>query len=202
LVHLTAVLGSICTALSVSFVWPQVLRVYRLHTVEGVAPNGTLHGLFASTLWTLYGVGRGVAPLVVSNGAIGVALLMIAAAQVRHRTLPLARLLGAAVVIAMVGAGALALSTTVVGWLAIVVGVTSILPQTIHVSRVAELSGVSFPMYALLTLSTVLWVTYGALIGDWLLVTTNILVGPCALYVATKAWRHQYAPSPLAVEVV
>jgi len=40
-------LGLWCTALSVAFVWPQVARVYRQHTVDGIAPNGTLHGAVA-----------------------------------------------------------------------------------------------------------------------------------------------------------
>jgi uncharacterized protein with PQ loop repeat len=199
-VDFTAVLGAVCTGLSVSFVWPQVLRVYRLRTVEGLSPLGTLHGLAASTLWTMYGLGQGVAPLVISNGVIGVAMLMIAAAQVRHRVLPLSRLIGALVLVGAVGGAAMAVSVTLAGALASVVGITSILPQTIHVSRVAVLSGVSMPMYALITLSTILWAVYGILIGDWVLVTTNVLISPCALFVAMKAWRFQYAP--VAIEVV
>jgi uncharacterized protein with PQ loop repeat len=198
---LTAVLGSVCTVLSVAFVWPQVVRVYRLNTVEGLAPNGTLHGLAASAMWTMYGAARGVGPLVVSNGAIGLALLMIAAAQIRHRTLPVTKLVALAAVVAVVGAGSLAISTTLAGSLAIVIGVTSILPQTLHVSRVVNLSGVSFPMYALITVSTLLWTLYGVLIGDPLLVITNILVSPCALFVAMKAWRSQYGSPALAPEL-
>ena len=198
---ITAVLGAVCTALSVSFVWPQVLRVYRLNTVEGLSPFGTMHGLAACTLWTMYGLGRGVVPIVVSNGAIGAAMLMIASAQVRHRALPLPRLVVAGALILVVGGGAMAISTNLAGGLAIVVGVTSILPQTIHVARVAALSGVSLPMYALVTLSTALWAIYAVMIGDWLLLTTNVLICPCAFFVATKAWRFQYA-TPVAVEVI
>src|SRR5437868_1977255 len=78
--HAIAVLGPICTVLSVSLVWPQVIKVYRAGTVAGLSSNGTLHGLAACTLWTMYGAARGVGPLIVSNGAIGVALLLIAAA--------------------------------------------------------------------------------------------------------------------------
>ena len=55
-------LGLCCTALSVAFVWPQVARVYRQHTVDGIAPNGTLHGAVASGLWMLYGLARKTAP--------------------------------------------------------------------------------------------------------------------------------------------
>src|SRR5215217_3997077 len=98
-VDVTAVLGAVCTLLSVSFVWPQVVRVYRLNTVAGLSPLGTLHGLTACTFWTMYGVASGVLPLVVSNGVIGVAMFAIAIAQVRHHVLSARRLAGALVLI-------------------------------------------------------------------------------------------------------
>jgi uncharacterized protein with PQ loop repeat len=199
--HVTAVLGPICTALSISFVWPQVVRVYRLNTVEGLAPNGTLQGLAACALWAMYGAARGVGPLVVSNSVIGVAMMMIAAAQIRHGALALGKLLAAVAAIAIVGGGALAISTTLAGWIAIVIGVTSILPQTIHVSRTADLSGVSLPMYALVVLTSILWSAYALLIHDWLVIITNLLIAPCALFVAIKAWRAQYAPLSVAAEL-
>lgn len=201
MVDLTAVLGPICTALSVSFVWPQVIRVYRLNTVEGLAPNGTLQGLAASAIWTMYAAARGVGPLVVSNVVIGIAMFMIAVAQIRHRTLRVPKLLVVAACIAIVGGGSLAISTTLAGWIAIVVGVTSIVPQAVYAARATDLSGVSLPMYALILLTTILWSVYALLIGDWLIVITNILIAPCALFVATKAWRFQYAPPPLAAEI-
>lgn len=199
--HVTAVLGPICTALSISFVWPQVVRVYRLNTVEGLAPNGTLQGLAACALWAMYGAARGVGPLVVSNSVIGVAMMMIAAAQIRHGALAMGKLLVAVAAIAVVGGGALAISTTLAGWIAIVIGVTSILPQTIHVSRTADLSGVSLPMYALVVLTSILWSAYALLIHDWLVIITNVLIAPCALFVALKAWRAQYAPLSVAAEL-
>ena len=199
--HVTAVLGPICTALSISFVWPQVVRVYRLNTVEGLAPNGTLQGLAACALWAMYGAARGVGPLVVSNSVIGVAMMMIAAAQIRHGALALGKLLAAFAAIAIVGGGALAFSTTLAGWFAIVIGVTSILPQTMHVSRASDLSGVSLPMYALVVLTSILWSAYALLIHDWLVIITNMLIAPCALFVAIKAWRAQYAPLSVAAEL-
>ena len=81
-------------------------------------------------------------------------------------------------------------------------GVTSILPQAIYAARAADLSGVSLPMYALVLLTCVLWSAYALLIVDWLILITNALIAPCALFVATKAWRARYAPPALAIEVV
>ena len=194
-------LGPVCTVLSVSLVWPQVVRVYRIDSVEGLAPSGTLHGLAACTLWTLYGSAQHVTPLVVSNSAIGVAMLLIAAAQIRHRTLRVGTLTAVAVAIIAVGATALAISTSFAGWVAIVVGVTSILPQTAYAAKADDLSAVSLPMYAILLLTAVLWSIYAVLIGNRIIVVTNALISPCALFVAVKAWRGRYAPAVLAVEV-
>ena len=198
---MTALLGLVCTVLSVGFVWPQVSKVYRSGTVQGLAPLGTLHGLAACTLWTLYGAARGVAPLVVSNVAIGAAMGLIAAAQVRHRSLDVRWLVIVLVVTAGVGAGGLSVSAALTGWAAIVVGVTSIVPQTVHVSRVVALPGVSLPMYMLLLVATALWATYGVLVHDWLVVITNVAIAPCAAFVALKAWRFQAGLAVAALEV-
>ena len=128
-------LGLWCTALSVAFIWPQVARVYRQHTVEGIAPKGTLHGATASTFWLLYGFAIGDVAITVANAAVVLAMVLIAYQQVRHGTLPARTALVTGAVVVTVGLGATVLSPTAVGWLAIVAGATSVLPQTVHVLR-------------------------------------------------------------------
>lgn len=197
--ELTAVLAPVCTTLAVSFAWPQVFKIYRQNTVEGLSSKGTLHGLSGCLLWTMYGAAQGLVPILVSNGAVGTAMLMIAAAQIRHRTLRVSHLLALLCGVTLIGLGALALSTTLVGWMAIVIGVTSILPQVMHVSRTADLSAISLPMYGLIVLSGILWSLYGALIGDWLIVITNAFILPCALYIALKSWRAQAMTAAVSI---
>ena len=68
-------------------------------------------------------------------------------------------------------------------------------------SASTTLSAVSLPMYAILLLTAVLWSVYALLIGNRIIVVTNALISPCALFVAVKAWRGRYAPVVLAVEV-
>lgn len=177
--------------LSISFVWPQVVRVYRLRSVEGLSPTGTLHGVAATSLWTVYGASQGVVPLILSNVIVGFAMVLIGVAQVRHGVLA-ARMLAATAALAT----AVALMSTLVspaltGWIAIAVGATSILPQTLHVLRSDDLSGVSVAMYGLLILTAAGWATYGALIGDLLVSAPNVLVLPCAVFIAVKAVRAQ-----------
>ncbi len=188
---LGAALGLICTVVAVCLIWPQVIRVYKLNSVEGLAPLGTLHGLAGCTLWTLYGTAKGIAPVIISNAAIGAALLLVAIAQVRHRALKSTQLIAALAGIAAVGAGALAVSTTFEGWLAIIVGATSIFPQTVHAARARDLSAVSLPTYGLVCLNAVLWSAYGALIDDPMVILINVVILPCAAFVAVKAWRAQ-----------
>ena len=181
-------LGLWCTVLSVAFVWPQVARVYRQRTVDGVAPKGTLHVAVAASLWMIYGLARADLAISVANAAVVVAMALIAAQQIRYGALA-ARTAGlTAIAIVVVGGGALAISPDLVGWLAIAAGATSALPQTFHVLRAPSLHGVSVPTYALLCLTAISWASYGFGIGDPLIVVTNLLVLPCAVLVLTRTW--------------
>ena len=188
---LAVVLGLWCTALSVSFIWPQVIHVYRHHTVEGLSPTGTLHGASGSVLWCLYGIARGNGPLIISNGLIVLAMGLIAAAQVRHRVLALRTLVLAAVGAVTLAAVALAISPALLGWTAIVVGATSILPQTWHTLRAPDLSGVSTSTYGLLILTACSWALYGIVIGDPLVTLPNLIVIPAAIVIEVKALAFQ-----------
>jgi len=189
-------LGLWCTTLSVAFVWPQVARVYRQHTVDGIAPNGTLHGAVASGLWMVYGLARGDVAITVANAAVVAAMALIAAQQIRHGTLTRSRAALVGVTTIVVAAIALAISPAAVGWLAIVAGATSVLPQTFHVLRAPTLDGVSVPMYALLCVTTLSWSVYGVAVGDPLVVVTNLLVFPCAAVVMTRTWTYQRGATP------
>jgi uncharacterized protein with PQ loop repeat len=193
-------LGWWCTALSVAFVWPQVARVYRQHTVDGIAPKGTLHGATASLLWMLYGLGTGDVAISVANAAVVVAMVLIAVQQVRHEVLPLRTAVGTAIVVVTVGGIAVAVSPTFVGWLAIAAGATSVLPQTVHVLRAPTLHGVSVPTYLLLVLTTLSWATYGVLIGAGLVVPSNLLGLPCAALVTARTWTAQRRASLTPLE--
>jgi uncharacterized protein with PQ loop repeat len=195
-------LGLWCTALSVAFVWPQVGRVFRQRTVEGIAPLGTLHGAAASALWMLYGLARGDGAVSAANAAVLLAMALIASQQVRYGTLPVRTAAAIGVALAVVGIAAAAVSPTLVGWLAILVGATSVLPQTFHVLRASALDGVSIPMYGLLCLTTLSWAVYGFAVGDPLVVVTNLLVLPCAALVVTRTWIAQRGAAVVVADAV
>jgi uncharacterized protein with PQ loop repeat len=157
-VSLTDVLAPVCTVIAMVLVWPQVLRVWRLNTVEGLSAFGTLHGLTGCILWTLYGISQGVVPVILANAGIGAAVAMVGVAQVRHRALPGALLAGWITCVIAVGAVLVAWSPGVTGWLAGAIGVTSIVPQAVRVARATDVSAVSRPTYALICTSCSLWV--------------------------------------------
>ena len=196
---LTAILAAVCTAIAMALIWPQVVRVHRLRSVEGIAPFGTMHGLTGATLWTLYGIASGLPAVVLANAGIGSALFIIGLAQVRHRVLPAAVLFGGMAAIAAFGATSVIVSVGLTGVLASVVGVTSIVPQTIHVVRAADLSAVSRPTYAMICASTFLWSIYGVALGDPIVIVSNLAILPCAAFILVRATRAQ---TPLELAAV
>ncbi len=49
------------------------------------------------------------------------------------------------------------------------------LPQAYKSYKTRDLSGISLPMYSILTLGVGLWMLYGILIGDWPLIVSNAI---------------------------
>lgn len=190
---LTALLAPICTVIAMVLVWPQVLRVWRLDSVEGLSSFGTLHGLTGCILWTLYGIAQGVLPVILANAGIGAAVALVGVAQVRHRVLPAALFGGWVAFVLVAGLVLVSWSQGVTGWLAGAIGVTSIVPQAVRVARATDVSAVSRPTYALICTSCSLWVVYGMLIADAVVIVSNLLVLPCAAFVLIRASRSQAA---------
>jgi MtN3 and saliva related transmembrane protein len=55
---------------------------------------------------------------------------------------------------------------SVIGYLAAFGTTISFLPQAVKTIQTKDTSGISLPMYALFTLGTLLWLTYGILSGS------------------------------------
>lgn len=190
--QLTTILAPIATALSIGFIWPQVIRIYRSRSVEGIAPQGTLHGLAGVSLWTVYGFSKMIIPLSISNVTVGTAMILIALAQVRHGVMPLRWMLAVLAGFTTLGlVTTLGISPELCGWLATAVSATSVIPQSIHTMRAKDLSGVSLTMYGLLVLTGTCWGLYGLLIGNLVVAAPNLIIVPSAILVALKVWRFQ-----------
>jgi len=183
--------AAFCLTLSVGFVWPQVARVYRMDTVEGLSPRGTLHGIAGSVLWVAYGLFRTELPLILGNANILLAMLLIGLAQARHKVLDARAIAAVLAITTAVAVGTGALSVALTGWLAIIVGATSIIPQTLHVVRSEDLSGVSLVMYSLIVINGVAWSIYGLLVSDLLIVIPGFVVIPCAGFIAARTMKFR-----------
>ena len=111
----TSVLGALCLVLGISFAWPQVIRVYRVKSVEGISPRGQLHGLSGCVLWTVYSYVQAITPFMIANTFVLTAMILVTAALVRHRKMPLWHLLGVLAGFAAFGIGMSMISPAIAG---------------------------------------------------------------------------------------
>jgi len=186
----SSILGAACTVIGLSLVWPQVFRVFRVG-VEGISPRGQLHALSGGCLWTVYGLAKANPPLIAANLVCLILGSIIAAKMVHHGKMPAWHLVGILAGFFAFGTAVCFVSPAITAWFAIVIGATSILPQTWYALRYANLSGLSVPMYGLLVVNCSLWLLYGLVIADLLVSAPNVIVLPCAAIIGLKAWRFQ-----------
>lgn len=177
------------------FIWPQVFRVYRNDTVEGLAPLGALQGMSGSILWSIYGLSQSDMPLFGSNLLLSVAIGLLGVAMTRHRILAPTTLVTVVTGILGVGFVAGAVSTTLLGVLAFAIGALSVVPQTVKVLRDPDLQGVSVSSNSLLFVTSCAWMSYGLAIGDTLVWLPNVLVIPCSAIIVAKARSSQARPT-------
>lgn len=62
---------------------------------------------------------------------------------------------------------------TLVGGLATIASTTSFIPQAWKVVRTRDTAAISKRMYAVTVIGFTLWLTYGAMLGQWPLILTN-----------------------------
>ncbi|MFZ9532837.1 MAG: PQ-loop domain-containing transporter, partial [Ilumatobacteraceae bacterium] len=84
---LESISGLIATACGMAFIWPQVFRLYRRRTVEGLSAATVLIGLINPVLWTVFGYSTGRTLAVFANTNVGLAFILIAIQMVRMRAL-------------------------------------------------------------------------------------------------------------------
>jgi len=192
--------GIVSSILSVLFIWPQVILVYRRNTVEGLAPLGALQGLAGGILWCTYGLSQGDFAVFGSNLLISVAVCLLAFAMVRHNTLSGLRLyatIGASAAFSIVS---ISISPMVTGLVAFVVGASSVIPQTVTSARATDLSGVSLSTYVLLFFTSLSWFIYGFIAGDTLVILPNVIVMPCAIFIGAKVAMSQQRKDDVQLE--
>jgi uncharacterized protein with PQ loop repeat len=186
-VGFTDIAGAAAVVSSLAFVWPQVVRLLRTRDPQGISALSALWAMGGFSLWTAYGLDRHLYPIVIANGQalIGFAIVLVLRClwgdPVRSvRTIATAE----AITIVVYASTA---SSTAVGIAAILVGATSFLPQAYVALRALDVAGVSAATYTLLTLSASLWILYGVLRRDALIIAPNLLIVPTAALIAVRA---------------
>ena len=173
--------------LSVSFIWPQVFRVFIKNSTEGLVPGSFLQGCCGSLLWTIYGISKPDPQLTFANANVVIAIVLILFVCVKHKKIKLWVPILAIGATSIIGLIAVNYSLAVMGWVTIAIGTPAIIPQVVGVYRTEHLYGVSTTMNALLFACCIGWFTYGAMIGDWFVALPNIIGMSGALYIWVRA---------------
>lgn len=167
--------------------WPQVIRVLRRKTVEGISAIATVHGMSGALLWFIYGIVAAVPSIAIANGVTFIAVGVILGAQVWYGVLSFRLAIGSQLTIALVGIIAAYISESTIGFVAIAIGGTAIIPQTIRSARTSHQVGLSALTFATIAVMASSWAVYGAILEKAFIVAPNFLVVPCAIFISIRA---------------
>ena len=185
--------GAWCIAISLAFVWPQVFRCVRHDTTHGISTFGTLHAISGSALWFTYGILTTNLTMWFSNASFITAQIIISSVLLRHGRLPRRMVLSFAGAEAVLLVASLTGGSTLLGWVAIFVSGSGMIPNVIHVRSAHSLHGISLVSWALTITSACSWTIYGYIIGDDIITYVNYFTVPLMVYVISKAWRWRRA---------
>ncbi|MSO59357.1 MAG: PQ-loop repeat-containing protein [Ilumatobacteraceae bacterium] len=186
---LTTILGAWCLIVSLSFIWPQVWRVFNENSTHGLSTVGNLYSLIGSILWLAYGVFKHRPPIYISNFSFLVAGTLICWQLVHHKKMKRLHIVTAYALGIFLALGAHSISVAAVGWLAIVVSTSGIMPQTIHVINTHSLHGISVVSYRITLTSSISWLIFGITVHDPIVALPSLIIGPCVAYILIKAQR-------------
>lgn len=188
-----SLLGAWCVALSVAFIWPQVWRAIRHDTSHGISPFALMHGLVGSSMWLSYGLVRADVAVWSSNTSFMVAQSLIISVTYRHGKIPTHVLIRVACAIVAVLVGFTQMPSWLIGYIAIAISGSSVVPQLLHTMRADNHHGISISSYALTILSSASWLIYGFVVSDPMISAQNFFVIPIFVYIISKAWKWRVA---------
>lgn len=180
-------LGAWCFGLSLIFTIPQAVRVIRRDTVEGISVTSQLQGVAGSILWIVYGLVSGSPVVAAANVVTLIGIGIVVYKQVDMNVITMRFAIGVELAVCVVAFATWSISESVLGVVTVFIGSTGIIPQAIRAARTSHLVGVSVMTFLIITTMTVSWGTYGLLIGDVFVAAPNIIIGPCALFIAIRA---------------
>jgi len=188
---LEAISGAIATMCGMAFIWPQVFRIYRRRSVEGLSAITVLVGLINPVFWTVFSYSTGRSLAVFANTNVGLAFILIALQMAHKRAInPLV----AVVMFVSTVSYCLVMnkiSPYIVGVTGLVVSTPMFLPQLWKVVRTRELYGVSVWSNLLFSIQCGFWVVYGVEVEEWLYIYPNAVLMPCGAIIAWRVIRSR-----------
>lgn len=193
-------------AIGIATGWPQVVRLWVGRRHEGLSLTANVLGTLYGTAWLLYGVANHSTVQVVSNilGVAGLAAILIGhlvlARPATRDWLPLL-VGGLAVLLAAFSLGARPIGIT-----ASIATICGIAPQVIVLAKnrlagTADAAGVSRSRWGMSLAANVLWVSYGLMLGDPVIVFTSSVVAAFgAAIVILAADPHALAAAGIDLE--
>ena len=79
----------------------------------------------------------------------------------------------------------------VIGWLASIVLLATLIRQVVTMARDPEAKGVSRWLFIGQIAASTGFVTYSALVGDWVFIVTNVCILATAVFGQIVTWRHR-----------
>ncbi len=197
--------GVVAGGIGVSTSWPQAWRLWVGRRHAGLALSTNLMSVLYGIGWLMYGVFRHSTVQVLASvaGLVG-ATAVLAGHLVRARIGPRGWLPGFALGLVVI-AGACAGGRATLGIAASVATIAGVVPQVLALvadSGRGDAAGVSRSRWALAVACNLLWVGYGAIVGDRLIVVNSLIIAALAgsiVFLATRALPAAEAPAGAAI---
>ena len=152
-----------------------------------------MHSLVGSSLWLTYGLLEGDIAIWFSNVSFLIAQSIIISVVYRHGKIPRTVLIQVGVALAALALLLTQVSATPVGFVAIAISGSSIIPQLIHVIRTENLHGISISSYLLTIVNCSSWLLYCFYVHDPMVSAQNFFAIPVFVYITVKAARWRSA---------
>jgi MtN3 and saliva related transmembrane protein len=152
-----------------------------------------MHGLVGSALWLTYGILQRDTAVWFSNVSFIVAQSIIISVVYRHGKIPRFIIIQMVLALAALGLLLTQISATPVGYVAILISGSSIIPQLIHVMRTENLHGISIASYLLSIMNCSSWLLYGFVVNDPMISAQNFVTIPIFIFITLRAQRWRTA---------
>ena len=202
--------GWVAGAIGIATGWPQVMRLWVGRRHEGLSLTANVLGVLYASAWLLYGVATHSTVQVVTNilgvaglVAILVGHLVLTRPNVRQWLPLLVGGLGVLFVVFSVGARPLGITASIAT-------ISGVAPQVVVLARnrwagISDAAGVSRTRWGMSCTANLLWVAYGLIVGDPVIIVNSSVIAafgaaivvlaaePRGVVVATRPMEPEYA---------